>query len=66
MFLLRGYQLYSVISEEHLHEGELGFIGEVRNGHVYVKSVLEKRYTGKPTSGYLAGVKAGDEVIAIL
>ena len=65
MFLLRGYQYYRVFSEEYLHEAELGFTGDVRNGHVYVKSILEKRYTGKPTAGYLAGLKTGDEVIAI-
>ena len=65
MFLFRGYQIYSVFSEEHLHERELGFTGDVRNGHLYVKSILEKRYTGSPTAGYLAGLRAGDEIIAI-
>ncbi|MCI0411880.1 SpoIIE family protein phosphatase [bacterium] len=62
---LRAHQIYCIFSKEYLHEAEIGFLGDVRNGHLYVKSIQEKRYTGNPTAGYLAGLKPGDEVIAI-
>ncbi len=65
ILLLRGIQFYDAFTKEYVHEAELGFVTDIRNGHLSVESIVEKRYTGKPTAGFLAGLKAGDEILAI-
>ncbi len=65
IFTLRGYFIYIITADRYANDMEMGVITEVKNGALLVKSVVEKRYTGIPTSGSRAGIKAGDRIVAV-
>lgn len=65
LLLIRGIQFHESITKNYVPESDLGIVSDVRNGHLYAKNIVEKRYTGTPTSGFAAGLKRGDEIVSI-
>ena len=65
VLLIRGILFYESIAKNYVPEWEIGIVSDVQNGHLYAKSILKNRYTGRQTAGFAAGLRPGDEIVAI-